>query len=74
MEKEMKEFYVTYEYKMIGTVAISVPSHFTMEQAIEYAKENIDEIPLPDDPYYIDCSSIVDEESCMLDDGNSDFE
>lgn len=58
---------VTYQYSMIGTVSIEVPENMSIEEAIEYAKENIESLPLPQNGDYLDGSSIIDEENCDFD-------
>ncbi len=60
----MKKLNVTYQFSEIGTVAINVPDNFTLEEAIQYAKKHIDEIPLPKNTEYLQGSDIIDEENC----------
>lgn len=46
------------------TSSIEVPADYTLEQAIAYAKEHIDEIPIESDLEYIGDSDELDEEHC----------
>lgn len=66
-EAKTKTFNVTYQYAMIGTASIQVPSHLTLEEAIEYAKERMDDIPMPRNAEYLTGSEIIDEENCDFD-------
>ena len=61
---ETKKLNVTYQYSMIGTVTMDVPKDLTIEEAIAYAKERVNSLPLPQNPEYINDSCIVDEENC----------
>lgn len=60
----MKKFNVTMTFLSVGTTTIEVPDELTLEQAIEYAKENIKSIPIPYNAEYVDDSDIIDEENC----------
>ena len=46
------------------TSSIEVPADYTLEEAIAYAKEHIDEIPIKSDLEYIGESDELDEEHC----------
>ena len=64
----MKNFKISVEYKMYGTVDVEAES---LEKAIEYAKENIDDLPLPDDADYIGGTyEINDKATRMINDFN----
>lgn len=60
----MKQFNVTIVCQASYTSSIDVPDHYTKEQAIEYAKEHINEISIKSDLEYISDSDILDEENC----------
>lgn len=60
----MKKLNVTIEFSMVGVSSIMVPDNLTLEEAIEYAKEHIAEIPTPHEAEYICDSDIIDEENC----------
>lgn len=64
-----KSFNLTYQYSMIGTVTIDVPENLTLEEAIQYAKDNIEDIPLPTDSSYLTGSCLVDDENCDFNEG-----
>lgn len=63
----MKKLNVTIEFAKVGVSSIMVPDNFTLEEAIEYAKEHINEIPLPSQSDYISDSDIIDEDNCNFD-------
>ena len=60
----MKELNLTYDYKVVGTVTIPVPDHMTLTEAIEYARENMHDIPLPDSVDYVKGSESIYEDNC----------
>lgn len=60
----LKEFNVRYQYSVIGTATIEVPANLTHEEALQYAKEHMDEVPLPADVTYLQDSEVIDEEGC----------
>ena len=59
----MKTFKICVVYQNWGWVEVEAED---LESAIEYAKDNIDELPLPDEPEYIDDSYEIDLESCYI--------
>lgn len=59
----MKVFNVAVQCMAVYNSIIEVPNEFTLKEAIEYAKEHIDEIPISNLEYISD-SDIVDEENC----------
>lgn len=59
----MKKLKVSAICRCWYTSSIEVPDEMTIEEAIEYAKENIDIIPLGD-LEYISNSDELDEELC----------
>lgn len=63
----MKKLNVTIEFSKVGVSSIMVPDNLTLEEAIEYAKEHINEIPIPSQSDYICGSDIIDEENCNFD-------
>lgn len=60
---ETKTFNVGLIVKCFTNGSIQVPKNFTFEQAIEYAKSHIREIPLGQ-LEYIDDSDVIDEDNC----------
>lgn len=52
--------------KYWGYSAIEIPKDMSLEDAIEYAKDHIDNIALPNDPCYITDSDEIDEENCKF--------
>lgn len=58
-----KKFNVTVECAAYYDSSISVPGNMSREEAIQYAKEHIDEIPLGKLEYVPD-SDVLDEENC----------
>lgn len=65
--KDMKPFNVTLIFSKVGTSTILVPKNLTLQEAIQYAKEHIREIPLPIESEYISDSDIIDEGNCDFD-------
>lgn len=63
----MKRLNVTVECMAVYNSSIEVPEEMTFEEAIEYAKNHLDEIPLGELEYVSD-SDTLDEENCDFDD------
>lgn len=64
----MKTFNVSVQCMATYTSSIEVPDNMTREEAIEYAKEHIDEIPIKSELEYIGDSEELDEENCYFED------
>lgn len=64
--KKMKTLNVTMICKSVYNSSIEVPKEMILEEAIEYAKEHINEIPLGEMEYISD-SDELDEENCDFD-------
>lgn len=62
----MKRLNVTVTCMAVYNSAIEVPDNMTIEEAIEYAKEHINEIPVGELEYISD-SDELDEENCDFD-------
>lgn len=60
----MKRLNVTITCSMVGNSSIMVPDDMSIEEAIEYAKNHINEIPIPENLEYICDSDIIDEYNC----------
>lgn len=65
----MKKLNVTVNCMAVYNSAIEVPDNMTINEAIEYAKEHINEIPVGELEYISD-SDELDEENCDFDNGN----
>ena len=61
-KSEPKYFDIIVEYSMWGTVKVKADS---LEEAIKYAEDHIEELEIPDDPEYIDGSYKIDVESTI---------
>lgn len=59
----MKRLNVTVQCMAVYNSGIDVPDDMTLEEAIEYAKEHINEIPY-NELEYISDSDVLDEENC----------
>ncbi len=59
----MKRLNVTVQCMAVYNSSIEVPEEMTFEEAIEYAKNHLDEIPLGELEYVSD-SDTLDEENC----------
>ena len=67
-----KSFNVVVEYAMYGTISVEAEN---LEEAMKFAEDNIDELPFPDEPEYVDGSyKIVDKESTILLDEYSNYQ
>lgn len=62
----MKRLNVAVTCMAVYNSSIEVPKEMTLEEAIEYAKEHINEIPLGEMEYISD-SDELDEENCDFD-------
>lgn len=60
----MKKLNVTIICQASFTSSIQVPDNYTLEEAKEYAKEHVREIPIMSELEYIPDSDILDEENC----------
>lgn len=60
----MKKLNVTIMYSVCGVSSIMVPDDMTLEEAIQYAKDHINEINTPSQADYISDSDIIDEDNC----------
>lgn len=63
----MKKLNVTVQCEAVYDSSIEVPDNMSIEEAIEYAKKYINEIPLGELEYISD-SDELDEESCEFED------
>lgn len=64
-----KKLNISMYSRYVGMTSIEVPDDYTLEQAIAYAKEHIDDIPLPDHGEYVEGQDTIDEDNCDFDDG-----
>lgn len=62
----MKRLNVTVTCMAVYNSSIEVPDGMNLTEAIEYAKEHINEIPIGEMEYISD-SDILDEENCDFD-------
>lgn len=60
----MKQFNITIVCQAWYQSTIEVPDSMTREEAMEYAREHIDEIPITDGLNYITDSDTLDEVNC----------
>lgn len=63
----MKKLNVTVQCMAVYNSSIEVPDNMSIEEAIEYAKVHIDNIPLGELDY-ISYSDEIDEECCEFED------
>ena len=61
----MKRFNVTVQCMAVYCSGIDVPDELSFEEAVEYAKEHINEIPCGELEYISD-SDVLDEENCSF--------
>lgn len=60
----MKTFNLTIVCKAYYNSSIEVPDHFTREQALEYAKAHLSEVPIVDGLEYVSGSDELDGDNC----------
>ena len=65
----MKKLNVTVQCMAIYNSSIEVPDSMSLEEAINYAKEHLNEIPTGELGYISD-SDILDEENCEFNEDN----
>lgn len=63
----MKKLLVTINCKSVYNSSIDVPDDMTLEEAIEYARDHLDEAEL-DVLEYVEGSDELDEDNCVFDD------
>ena len=59
----MKKLYLTIQCMAVYNSSLDVPDYMSLEEAIEYAKQHLDEAPLGTLEYVRD-SDTLDEENC----------
>ena len=69
----MKTLNVTIQCMAVYNSSIEVPEEMTLEEAIEYAKNHLNEIPLTE-LEYVDDSDILDEENCDFEEDDEEDE
>ena len=69
----MKTLNVTIQCMAVYNSSIEVPEEMTLEEAIEYAKNHLNEIPL-EELEYVDDSDILDEDNCDFEEENDEEE
>lgn len=63
----MRKLNVTVSRIAVYNSSIEVPDNMTREEAINYAKDHLDEIPCDGKLQYIQDSDELDEENCDFD-------
>ena len=66
-----KSFNIAVEYAVYGTISVEAEN---LEEAIKFAEDNIDELPLPDEPKCIYGSYKIDKELTILNDKYSNYQ
>lgn len=69
----MKTLNVTIQCMAVYNSSIEVPEEMTLEEAIEYAKNHLNEIPL-EELEYVDDSDILDEDNCDFEEEDDEEE
>lgn len=70
----MKRFYFGQYWQVYGTNYMEVPDNFTIEQAIEYVKENWSKVGLSHSANYVTDSDEPEFESCKFEGKGRDNE
>ena len=63
----MKHFNVTVQCMAVYCSSIDVPDEFSLDEAIKYAKEHINEIPCGELEYISDSDVLAEEFCCFAD-------
>ena len=63
----MAIFKIPVQYEVYGEVEVEASS---LEEAIQYAKNNIEDLPLADEPEYIDGSYQINDDMNLIKDVN----
>lgn len=69
----MKRLNVTIQCMAVYNSSIEVPEGMTLEEAIEYAKNHLNEIPLEELEYVAD-SDVLDEDNCDFEEDEEEEE
>lgn len=69
----MKTLNVTIQCMAVYNSSIEVPEEMTLEEAIEYAKNHLNEIPL-EELEYVDDSDVLDEDNCDFEEDDEEDE
>lgn len=69
----MKRLNVTIQCMAVYNSSIEVPEEMTLEEAIEYAKNHLNEIPLEELEYVAD-SDVLDEDNCDFEEDDEEDE
>ena len=69
----MKTLNVTIQCMAVYNSSIEVPEEMTLEEAIEYAKNHLNEIPL-EELEYVNDSDILDEDNCDFEEEDDEEE
>lgn len=69
----MKTLNVTIQCMAVYNSSIEVPEEMTLEEAIEYAKNHLNEIPLEELEYVAD-SDVLDEDNCDFEEDDEEDE
>lgn len=64
----MKRLLVTVQCMAVYNSHIDVPDDFTEEQAIQYAKEHLEDIEILSPLAYVSGSDELDEDNCQFED------
>lgn len=59
-----KTFYLTVCCNAYYNSSVEVPDHFTREEALEYAKTHLEDVPIADGLEYVSGSDTLDEDNC----------
>ena len=62
----MKKVRFGMYYEVYGTVTIDVPDDVTEDNVEAYLRENWDDLPLPTDAEYVQCSDELDTENIQF--------
>ena len=64
----MKRLDITVNCMAVYNSFIDVPDDMTIEEAIEYAKEHLSDVPIPKGLEWVPDSDVLDEDNCQFED------
>ena len=64
----MKRLDITVNCMAVYNSFIDVPDDMDIDEAIEYAKEHLSDVPIPEGLEWVPDSDVLDEENCEFED------
>lgn len=68
-----KTLHISMAYTFVGDTSIEVPANMTLEEAFEYARDHIDEIPVAANAEYVPDSDDFEIDDCDFEEDEEDL-